>query len=39
MGCGLPYYVGGAIEDKAELIVNTPQQYEALTGGTGADRP
>lgn len=31
-GCGLPYYVGGAIEDKAELIVNTPQQYEALTG-------
>ena len=31
-GCGLPYYVGGAIEDRADLVVNTPQQYEALTG-------
>ena len=27
-GCGLPYYVGHVIEDKAELIVNTPQKYE-----------
>ena len=26
-GCALPYYVGGAIEDEAELIVNTPQKY------------
>ncbi len=31
-GCGLPYYVGGSIEDKAELIVNTPQKYQGLTG-------
>ena len=23
-GCGLPYYVGGVIADKASLIVNTP---------------
>lgn len=31
-GCGLPYYVGGAIEDRAELIVNTPQKFQGLTG-------
>jgi len=31
-GCGLPYYVGGAIGDKAELIVNTPEKFAALTG-------
>lgn len=31
-GCGLPYYVGGVIEDKEDLIVNTPQKYSALTG-------
>ena len=31
-GCGLPYYVGGAIEDKGELIVNTPEKYQGLTG-------
>ncbi|MDY4192240.1 MAG: FAD-dependent oxidoreductase [Oscillospiraceae bacterium] len=31
-GCGLPYYVGGAIEEKSELIVNTPERYAALTG-------
>ncbi|MDD3221543.1 MAG: FAD-dependent oxidoreductase [Lachnospiraceae bacterium] len=31
-GCGLPYYVGHVIEDKEELIVNTPAQYEKLTG-------
>ena len=23
-GCGLPYYVGGDIETRDELIVNTP---------------
>ena len=23
-GCGLPYYVGGVIQEKSELIVNTP---------------
>lgn len=31
-GCGLPYYVGGLIEDKEELIVNTPKQFTELTG-------
>lgn len=31
-GCGLPYYVGGLIETREELIVNTPQKYSALTG-------
>ena len=31
-GCGLPYYVGGLIESRDELIVNTPQKYSALTG-------
>lgn len=31
-GCGLPYYVGGFIEGRDELIVNTPQKYAALTG-------
>ena len=31
-GCGLPYYVGGVIKERAELIVNTPQSFSALTG-------
>ena len=31
-GCGLPYYVGGSIETREELIVNTPEKYTALTG-------
>ncbi len=31
-GCGLPYYVGHVIENKAGLIVNTPAKYEGLTG-------
>ena len=31
-GCGLPYYVGGVIEDREELIVNTPEKYMSLTG-------
>ncbi len=31
-GCGLPYYVGGAIETEEELIVNTPQKFMGLTG-------
>ena len=31
-GCGLPYYVGGFIESRDELIVNTPQKYAGLTG-------
>lgn len=31
-GCGLPYYVGGVIQEKSELIVNTPEKFAALTG-------
>lgn len=31
-GCGLPYYMGGVIADREELIVNTPQKYMGLTG-------
>lgn len=31
-GCGLPYYVGGSIETREELIVNTPEKYRSLTG-------
>lgn len=31
-GCGLPYFVGGEIESREELIVNTPAKYSALTG-------
>jgi NADPH-dependent 2,4-dienoyl-CoA reductase/sulfur reductase-like enzyme len=33
-GCGLPYYVGGLIEERDELIVNTPAKYSGLTGVT-----
>lgn len=31
-GCGLPYYVGGEIETRGDLIVNTPEKFSALTG-------
>ncbi len=31
-GCGLPYYVGGAIETREELVVNTPEKFTAMTG-------
>ena len=31
-GCGLPYYVGGSIESREALIVNTPAKFSALTG-------
>ena len=31
-GCGLPYYIGGGIATRDELIVNTPAKYEGLTG-------
>ena len=31
-GCGLPYYVGGVIREKSELIVNTPEKFARLTG-------
>ena len=30
-GCGLPYYVGGSIASREELIVNTPAKYTGLT--------
>lgn len=33
-GCGLPYYVGGLIEERDELVVNTPAKFAALTGVT-----
>ena len=33
-GCGLPYYIGGAIETEGELIVNTPAKFMGLTGTT-----
>ena len=31
-GCGLPYYIGGSIETREGLIVNTPAKYTGLTG-------
>ncbi len=31
-GCGLPYYIGGVIRDKSELVVKTPEEFQALTG-------
>lgn len=31
-GCGLPYYIGGSIASREELIVNTPAKYTGLTG-------
>lgn len=31
-GCGLPYFVGNVIPGKEQLIVNTPQKFEKLTG-------
>ena len=31
-GCGLPYYIGGLIGTRDELIVNTPAKYSGLTG-------
>ncbi|WP_124065850.1 FAD-dependent oxidoreductase [Clostridium sp. E02] len=31
-GCGLPYFVGDVIPHKEQLIVNTPQKFEKLTG-------
>lgn len=31
-GCGLPYYVGGLIQDRGQLIVNTPESFSKLTG-------
>lgn len=45
-GCGLPYYIGGTIRDRAQLVVNTPEQFARATGvevhtreeATGVDR-
>ncbi|MEA4964488.1 MAG: FAD-dependent oxidoreductase [Oscillospiraceae bacterium] len=31
-GCGLPYYLGGVIDSRDELIVNTPEKFAGLTG-------
>lgn len=31
-GCGLPYYIGGDIPTREELIVNSPEKYAGLTG-------
>lgn len=30
--CGLPYYIGGVIKDRASLLENTPESYSRLTG-------
>ena len=31
-GCGLPYYVGGSIKTRDELVVNSPEKFAKLTG-------
>ena len=31
-GCGLPYYIGGDIPTREELIVNSPEKYAGMTG-------
>jgi len=31
-GCGLPYYIGGVIEEKKELVVKTPEDFKLITG-------
>ena len=31
-GCGLPYYIGGEISQREQLVVNTPAKFSALTG-------
>ncbi len=31
-GCGLPYYVGGDIKTREELVVNAPVKFSGLTG-------
>lgn len=30
-GCGLPYYIGGVIEEKRELVVKTPEDFKLIT--------
>jgi len=31
-GCGLPYYIGGVIEEERELVVKTPEEFTLATG-------
>ena len=31
-GCGLPYFMGGVIKERKELIVRTPQEFEEQQG-------
>ena len=31
-GCRLPYYIGGLIQERSELIVNTTRKYASMTG-------
>ncbi len=33
-GCGLPYYIGGEVETREQLVVNTPAAFSALTDVT-----
>lgn len=30
-GCGLPYYIGGVIEEEKELVVKTPEDFKLIT--------
>ena len=30
-GCGLPYFIGGVIEEQKELVVKTPEDFKNLT--------
>ena len=36
--CGLPYYVGGEIEDPAKLILHTPQSTPERTSSRSPTR-
>ena len=31
-GCGMPYYIGGEIASREDLIVNSPEKFAGLTG-------
>lgn len=31
-GCGLPYYIGGIIKDKQELLVRSPEDFKRDQG-------
>lgn len=33
-GCGLPYYVGGEIESREDLVIHSPAKFSALTGAS-----